>query len=509
MDILKLTSECSSKFETWYDVAAFCYDRLTSIIEDQELFIGRYILSNESADNNNPNLDMMIKYELRSNEIIRKYSMDVEQGIDEILQLISSTKDKLNSYGEPDLNQATLLYFLLTAIDRFSGSVRNSRHAPAPLNCGFREKSYVYFASPENLIHDAATELEFGSVITDTEIKHCLTNLCIVDSCDCMGTEAPKVVTISFNITSERPTILHTDRSNGKKPILKIALIPFWGKKVTDFHVTLGVNFEVRYSKEYLKFAIKRALELLEIAIDQEANIIVFPEYLCAPAIQAEIGMHLENIYRKEPQRLQETLLVIAGSGWSDDSNNVMQIFDRTGANVGSYYKYSKFQNKKHLEGLAKPGKECTLIDIPGVGRILPAICRDVSNEEYTRCLVDNFNPFLLLTSAWSPSVNRGFKNQFDALIKRYQVIPMLCNCCEALLPSSEKSAVRKTVNLVATPYKKGSICFSKFVKLQRNKNCFRICERCKCMFIVYADFSIEQVRTQNIICAELKNVKS
>ncbi len=508
MDMEKSLKESLSRFDTWYDVAAFCYDNLIDLVGDQELFIGRYILFNECAENKNPNLDKLRVFESKSNMIIHKYSFDVERGIQKILGLMYYTRNELDYYGDTELNQATLLYFLLAAIDRYAASVRNMRHAPAPLNYGYKEKSYIYFASPKSLIYEAAIALEFRDVITDKSIKHCLTNLCVLEVSECKGLKEPKLVTLSFNINSELPSVLYEDEyQKNKDSVLKVALIPFLGKDKTDFHVTSGVNFKVKYSGEYISFAVKRAIGLLEKAIDSKANIIVFPEYMCAPEVQSEIGNFLASLYVREPERLKETILVMAGSGWTEDDNNIMQIFDRCGVRIGTYYKYSKFNKEGYIEGLSEPGKECTIIDVMGLGRILPSICRDVSNEDYTKRLVDSFNPFLLITSAWSSSVNGGFKNQYDALAKRYQVTSLLCNCCEAIRPKSEISCVARTVNLIAIPFKECSICATDFFELQRNESCYKNCEKYQCMFIVSANFSKECVENRQVIFPRTVNI--
>lgn len=255
----------------------------------------------------------------------------------------------------------------------------------------------------------------------------------ILESRDCRGEKAPNVISLSFDIPEEAPSLLHNPADLELiDNVLKVALIPFWGQQITDFKWTDGAKFVIRYSEQYIDFATKRAIALLEAAIDRKANIIVFPEFVCAPLVQCRIGEYLLDQYRRAPLRLKELIFVMAGSGWTNDNNNVMNMFDRCGNTIGEYYKYSKFWKDSSLEGLSDPGKKCTIIDVPGLGRILPSICRDISNKEYTEGLIDSFRPFLLFTSAWSTSVEGGFKNQYDFFAKRYMVTSMLCNCCEA-----------------------------------------------------------------------------
>lgn len=66
------------------------------------------------------------------------------------------------------------------------------------------------------------------------------------------------------------------------------------------------------------------------------------------------------------------------------------------------------------MGNLQNSGKEITLIQISGLGVFQTEICRNVSESEFSLKLAKVFDSQFLLISAWSPSINRGFKKQTD-----------------------------------------------------------------------------------------------
>lgn len=59
----------------------------------------------------------------------------------------------------------------------------------------------------------------------------------------------------------------------------------------------------------------------------------------------------------------------------------------------------------ENCEILSDPGEECILIDIDGIGRVLPAICRDVIDGDFTLRLANLFMPSFLMVPAWSRAI--------------------------------------------------------------------------------------------------------
>lgn len=148
-------------------------------------------------------------------------------------------------------------------------------------------------------------------------------------------------------------------------------------------------------NKEYDSDNITKALTLLESAIRCKANIIIFPEFVCCPEVQEAIGSYLRETYQKTPEKMSVLLMVIAGSGWTDDDNNVARVYSYSGILLGKYYKYAAFDDKEKdsqtgmskerlIEGLHDPGKESIIVEIPDIGIVMTAICRNISNWDYS-----------------------------------------------------------------------------------------------------------------------------
>lgn len=119
---------------------------------------------------------------------------------------------------------------------------------------------------------------------------------------------------------------------------------------------------------------------------------------------------------------MKNLLFVVAGSGWSEDDNNVACIYSYKGKLLGKQYKSVKFHKeddvgKGYVEGLKNPGLENTICEAEGMGQFMFAICRDVSERSNTREMARIFRPQFLLVPAWSPSVHNGFKEQFCEIV--------------------------------------------------------------------------------------------
>jgi predicted amidohydrolase len=216
----------------------------------------------------------------------------------------------------------------------------------------------------------------------------------------------------------------------------------------------------------------------LKKAIEAGANLIVFPEFFVGPKILDGMICFLRENADNDWLKSSSLLAVLAGTTWTNDHNNVMHILDMRGELVGTYYKYSPFSHSpsdgednaayKDCEYLSTPGKNITLVDIDGVGRILPSICRDIIDGELTERLVKNFDTFLLVTSAYSPSV-ASFKRHYNNYASCHYVTSVLCNACIAV----EKGS---SLGICTVPMKKGSemYYYSKTISKCRNwkKDC-------------------------------------
>lgn len=216
--------------------------------------------------------------------------------------------------------------------------------------------------------------------------------------------------------------------------------------------VGLTGNFCIRIQKDYEKIIREHALRVLSKAIDEGANIVVFPEY----AIDRICLLGLQKYIIDNQKKIANTNFagIIAGSRYEFDQekgDNVLSVISRQGDLYDSvYYKespYCEFTNGmqwpqqrvdrddlgrkegiERCEWLSNPGKKSCLIDIGGIGRILPSICKD-SLTGYSKRIANQLFPSFVISAAWSRSTG-FFEESFREMANMQHVTSILCNNC-------------------------------------------------------------------------------
>lgn len=496
---------------TIFDFAAFCYDFLCNNVKDEGMFLAEHIFENEQVQEKNVNLVEFHRFINEMKKLLEKVeaSFGLKYIRNEIEVKIEELKAKLKAKGETEEEQLSMAFFILKAIDRYVLANIKENTDAAPLNKKYCVNSYIYLNICNNMIDKAAQSLKYSNVIASKTIRNQLLYLNIVEKKDIPipnEMEAPKVVPLYISEHDERRNKILV---NSK---IKVAMIPFAKKQMLEFPIIKGATFKVEYNDWHKEHGKLWALNLLHKAIDEGANIIVFPEYICSEEIQDAIGNRLKELYKKEPQRISELLLVVAGSGWTQDNNNVARIYSYSGYLLGRQYKYESYSdlgNKKLYEALQNRGKETTLVEIPHIGRCLIGICRDICEPPYTyiRRLSEIFSPQFLLVPAWSSSVRNGFQKQFEEIINyNHKTSCMLCNCCESI---NKFDKFREELGIIVTPYKDKTVITGGSNFLERSeKECANKCDKGGCIFILTLNYSTEAVRKQKILmdCTEFFN---
>jgi len=489
---------------TVYDLAAFCYDYLIRNIKRQVQFLGKYTMENEKAKQVNPNLQRLRLLNDKVEHILQKreeLGIPFSECMEEIQTYLQSIT--LKKYGSPCLNAATIPFFVLLAIDRYVKQKQGKCFDPAPLNKQYCEESYIYLDITDNILNDAAEENNFSDMILPARIQYQMENLIILEKTDLSeGMDPPQAVMLRMGHMNEEMPEIFTEKK------LKIAVIPYGEEMILDFPVDCGAMFHAEYKEQYLKAGFERFAKLLEDAVENQANIVIFPEYVCNQRVQDSIQEWLKNRYEQEPEKISSLLLVVAGSGWMEDGNNVSYIYSYNGCLLGKQYKSSEFSDFKNkgrnmVENLENPGKETTIIDIDGVGKILVGICRDISERAYIKRLANIFRPQFLLVPAWSKSVNIGFTKQFQEIAtENHRTCSVLCNCCAAY---RDMNPYKTEVGIVVTPYKRGSVVEGTVDVISRSMECVKKCREKGCIFIVDMDFSTDAVMKGKIVDAPIK----
>lgn len=474
MEIYGFISENRNKIESAYDLAALCYDYLMTQIQSnkQTVFIAEYIDFPEETDDEethvpkgNPNIEMLRKFTDDVFYTLLKDYLDMDVLLDDILDFVSSAKHHLQNYENEAYNKAAIAYYLLMAINLYAGNCTKSSD-PAPLNRNYQTNAYIYRCRADGMMATNLMSQNLGDPILPMEIRNDFHHLKILEKAELKdGMNPPQMVTLSV------------DKNHvGMKRIIKnqrlnVAIIPFGRKDICEFVPKERGGFRIRYPDEYLQSNIEKAKKLLELAICEGANIIVFPEYVCFPEMQDAIGDYLRDIAGDHSNRLNNLLLVVAGSGWTSDDNNVSIVFSSGGTPLGKHYKCEAYhkeieteiKNKegskkriiRHIEGLEDPGKESVIIQIPGLGSVMPAICRDISNRDLIETLARVFCIDFLMIPAWSNSLHKAFEDQLCNITSANRnTCAVVCNGCGGIEEKYWKE--NRERGLVVVPCKKG-----------------------------------------------------
>lgn len=496
MSFYKKLEEVQAKIEEVGDLAAFCYEYIIESVGNETTFLGKYIWENSqasSSNSNNPNLGQLKIFSARVERHLRRIEKEGIGFLDcfqKIKELIKKQDQCMKLYGESGENESTIPYFVLAAVDRYM-MVRKRCTGGMPLNSLYSERTLIYLKAKHHIMEKALYALDFPDIVESITVKNQFENIVFISKKQLPeGVENPRMIS------------LYVDEADGERNRIakgkewKIVVVPFGRHRMVKCQMQDGALFNIGYEQEHLQNGINRALTLLDRAIDTGANVIVFPEFICYPQMQQEIGKHLKELYEKDYSRTRALFFVVAGSGWYEENNNIALIYSYTGRLLGKQYKYSQFAHGERglVENLTSPGKETTIISIEGIGEFVVGICRDISNQDYTKHLVERFRANFLLVPAWSRSVNIAFKGQLQSLTANNHVTSsVVCNCCEALQAEKER------VGIVVTPCKEGTVVEGRVEEIHRQGDYCKGCE-CGCIFLVGMVFKNKAVKEGAIV---------
>lgn len=502
--------------EDEYEVMALCYNKLLEYTRDTDVLFVAKIEHLESDVELNSFAQTF--EELRQTIISYSEEINVHFGSDGTG--FDTFKDRLiialSSFPCPkEINigrwLSICLFYVLEALDSYIdknlASVRSNYRTFGPLNRG-RSKTccLVYLHERESFLSAAYAEGYDG-------FRRPLRNTRI-------GSLFHAVLLIPYQQDSIVPQITpvflddHCKQVLNERKAVKIASVPYIGFDTFSFHELTKIDpcapgempdgpFYIDYDKE--EDNVQRVIVLLQSAINGNANIIVFPEFIMSPKMFNGIKNYLKKLGSAQKSDL---FLVLAGTSYeweSEKGNNILHILNANGVEIGSYYKHSPFliqaeekihgalfhppkspdlqaqpeqETKLHkqrrylgnCEILSDPGKKCTLIDVDVVGRILPAICRDVIDGR-TESLANLFVPSFLMVPAWSQSIT-SFDTRFLTLANTIHTVSLLCNCCNAV-----KGTDKKVTGKIAVPQKRGTKMDALLQEITRDKDCTHFCQ--------------------------------
>ena len=200
---------------------------------------------------------------------------------------------------------------------------------------------------------------------------------------------------------------------NWKRGKLRVGIVPLCCDKNFEFKYTnVGINTDKAHvvylsESEQRDFSL-RAKKALQKASKYKCNIVIFPEFTCSEQLKDAIRDTLEALNRR---RSSVPDLVFAGTNWTSGNENVLSVFNGQGFEIGRYYKRDRYDDtdkdtgKRVYEDLHNGWKEIDFYGLPGIGFIMPVICKDAMVEDGPADLFSKiFLPIVI--PSWSPSVN-------------------------------------------------------------------------------------------------------
>lgn len=484
-----------------YDLAAVCYDNLLVQVDSQSEFISEYLGFSGDVSKTNPNQKRLLRFSDDIKTLLFQEGYWNDRVLKKILVWIADLEKTLKPFGKEICNEATIAYFLLLGIDLYA-ECQSKLNQNAPLNQSYQNASFIYRRQKNSILSTAAEKNEFRKKIKPVEIRNNFSSLVILEKTELKrGMAPPKMVTLFIDKTDITRNLITFEQT------LVVAVTPFGKGEICTFPRTTGDGFRVDYYDSYKSSGLERALGILDLAIRHKANIVIFPEYACSPEVQEGIGAHLRETYHRNPHSVKELLLVIAGSGWTQDDNNVATVYSYSGKLLGKQYKNAPFDKEvtdpktgkpieKWIEALRNPGKESVIVELPSIGSVMTGICRDISNWDQSEKMARIFQTDFMMVPAWSPSIRHAFINQLKSLTEaNIKTCSVVCNCCAAQSDSTLEKA------LVVTPYKKETIVEGKSSLIKRRISCEKKCETCAgCIFCLTLSFRPQDVEKGRIL---------
>lgn len=470
-----------------YDLAGNCFGVLCETVSNPALFISAY-LSEGKAGSSNPNLGLLNQF---SESVMTETISFRPSRYDEFAEYITTMigRMRLQKYLDEKMNELTVIYFLLAGIDAGARSWESHKFFPGfgPLDRINKTGYRVYYSSHDTLHSDYTEKIGRDRMQVSDFSAQFETFRFINTKKWLLGENVPQIIYVPYDRTDLR-------RREHK---LRVAVIPGFNEKNFEFSGTKGSGYRVDYYGINQEVIRKKITKSVERVLNAGCDIIVMPEYITSPEVYRAIQRQIKKSCRD--RRMEKMpLLTFSGSGWTKDDNNVLKILDAAGDEIGSYYKYSPYTRKRKgkygyemYESLSDPGKCCDLIAVEGWGTLLPAICRDVIDGKYTEEIAKLLLPFLVIISAWSPSV-RSFEERQKELANRYFISSILANAC---------SAVRKDARKIGNAgiiHKNDTVAGILFEDICRD-NCSSSCAGCTCAYIVEFDFTYNDSTDTNI----------
>lgn len=219
-----------------------------------------------------------------------------------------------------------------------------------------------------------------------------------------------------------------------RKDPLRIAVFPFTNRMWFDWpHTEDNQGFNIVFSEEQDQETALAYIRALDMAENQGADFVIFPEMAYSSRIKEQIQSYLWQtaLNRKHIK------LIFSGTEWTDGTNTAY-ILNASGRPLLSQKKrepvdfFDKKAKKVYRENLKDYEGHLLLLDVIGLGRIAYSVCRDFIDPAAQLTLGGFLESGFTLASCYTPELG-PFQTEAESLGKQYGSISLICNACASL----------------------------------------------------------------------------
>lgn len=202
-------------------------------------------------------------------------------------------------------------------------------------------------------------------------------------------------------------------------------------------------SFEIEYLDASTPVTNARLQNVINISVQERANIAMFPELMASPASIRDCAAYIQDHWKLN----FPNLILLPTSEYDGEQGwvNELTALDADGACIFTYHKQHPFRLEKKRQGESpggepagpevfdepiQPDQTVYLLHVPGIGRIGFLICSDVFRKGYLDFLMEELKVTLLLHIVFSPGAD--LLNRMLATAERNSCDVVMCNTCAA-----------------------------------------------------------------------------
>ncbi len=240
-------------------------------------------------------------------------------------------------------------------------------------------------------------------------------------------------------------------------PELKVGIIPvakqLWCKP--NYYEYPEKNyFELENDEKYNDKVNGRYIQILQKCIEEEIQIVVFPELAMN---KKTLGAIREFLVKTTCYGKTSLELICLGSLWEDGVNEGFMM-SGAGTILVRNQKINPFFLKKdgkvYWEKLKQEAQEVELIDLPKIGRIQYLICKDGLNDSWQHDMWNIFEIAFSVVSSYSESLSH-FESIGGSFSVQYAGVQILANACAPRFkpePAKGSQTLQNEIGFIMVP---------------------------------------------------------